>query len=279
MQSQKSPQMQIALFQDKKIRKTFHSNEWWFVIEDVILALIDSNDPKQYIQRIKQRDSELAKGWVQIVHTLEIQTSGGKQKMLCGNTKGLLRIIQSIPSQKAEPFKQWLAKVGYERIKEIADPELAMKRTKDLYKAKGYSEDWIEKRMRGIAIRDELTQEWKERGVKEGIEYAILTSEISKATFGITPKEYKKLKNLTNENLRDHMNDLELIFNMLGEKVTTEISKKEKPDSFDGNKKVAKRGGNIAGNARKETENELKESIVSKNNYLQSKKVVEKEKD
>ena len=164
----------IALFKGKEIRKTIHDNEWWFVVEDVVFALTDSRDPKQYIQRVKQRDSELKKGWVQIVHTLLIDTSGGLQKMNCANTEGIFRIIQSIPSPKAEPFKRWLARVGYERIQEIEDPELATKRTRALYKAKGYSDDWVEKRMRGIAIREELTDEWKNRDVKEQREYAIL---------------------------------------------------------------------------------------------------------
>jgi DNA-damage-inducible protein D len=177
----------IAVFKGKEIRKTFHNKEWWFVVEDAVLALIDSSDSKQYIQRMKQRDPELGKGWVQIVHTLLIDTSGGKQKMNCANTEGIFRIIQSIPSPKAEPFKRWLAKVGYERVQEIEDPELATKRTRALYKAKGYSDDWIEKRMRGIAIREELTEEWKNREVKREREYAILTAEIAKAAFGITP--------------------------------------------------------------------------------------------
>jgi hypothetical protein len=162
-----NPETRIALFQRKEVRRTIHNNEWWFVVEDVVLALIESRDPKQYIQRMKQRDPELGKGWVQIVHTLSIPTDGGPQPMLCSNTEGLFRIIQSIPSPKAEPFKRWLAKVGYERIQEIEDPELATKRTRAIYKAKGYSDDWIEKRMRSIAIRDELTDEWKKRGVKQ----------------------------------------------------------------------------------------------------------------
>ena len=195
----------IAIFQQKEIRKTFYQDEWWFVIEDVVLALISSNDPKQYIQRMKQRDPELAKGYVQFVHTLDVSTEGGNQKMLCANTEGIFRIIQSIPSPKAEPFKLWLAKVGYERVQEIEDPELATKRTREIYRAKGYSEAWIEKRMRGIEVRETLTNEWKNRGVKEGQEYAILTAEISRATFGMTPSEYQKFKGLQKENLRDHV--------------------------------------------------------------------------
>ena len=202
----------IAVFKGKEIRKTIHNDEWWFVVEDVVQLLTDSKDPKQYIQRTKQRDIELKKGWVQIVHTLSIDTVGGPQKMNCANTEGIFRIIQSIPSPKAEPFKRWLAKVGYERVQEIEDPELATKRTRALYKAKGYTDDWIEKRMRGIAIREELTDEWKNRGVKTSPEYAILTAEISKASFGMTPSEYKKFKGLDRENLRDHMTNLRSSF-------------------------------------------------------------------
>ena len=186
----------IAIFKGKGVRKTIHNNEWWFVVEDAVLALIDSRDAKQYIQKMKQRDPELSKGWVQIVHTLSIDTSGGKQQMLCANTEGLLRIIQSIPSPKAEPFKRWLARVGYERVQEIEDPELATKRTRALYKAKGYSDSWIEKRMRGINVREKLTNEWKNRNVGAEREYAILTAEISKATFGMTPSQYKDFKGL-----------------------------------------------------------------------------------
>ncbi|EKE16060.1 MAG: hypothetical protein ACD_11C00051G0002 [uncultured bacterium] len=259
----------IAIFQKKEIRKTIYNNEWWFVVEDVVLALIDSANVKDYINKMRARDAELSKGYGQIVHTLEMPTKGGKQKMNCANTEGIFRIIQSIPSSKAEPFKRWLAKVGYERVQEIEDPELAAKRTRTLYKLKGYPENWIEKRMRGIAIREELTDEWKKRGVKEQKEYEILTAEISKASFGLTPSEYKKLKGLKRQNLRDHLNDLELIFNMLGERVTTEISQQEKPDTFVKNKMVAKRGGGVAGNARKQTEKELDRPIVSKENYLQ----------
>lgn len=258
----------IALFRGSKIRRTIFHNEWWFVIEDVVLALIDSRDSKQYIQRMRQRDNELDKGWVQLVHTLEVQTSGGRQKMLCANTEGIFRIVQSIPSQKAEPFKRWLAKVGYERIQEIEDPELATKRTRMLYKAKGYSDGWIEKRMRGIAIREELTDEWKNRGAREQKDYEILTAEISKATFGITPKEYKEAKGLQRQNLRDHMDDLELIFTMLGERSTTEIHREENSHGVPKLKVDASIGGSIAGGARKQLEKKLGRSIVSKKNYL-----------
>ncbi|OGW24080.1 MAG: phage antirepressor protein [Nitrospirae bacterium GWC2_42_7] len=271
----------IAVFRGRAIRKTIHSNEWWFVVEDVVLALIDSNDPKQYIQRMKQRDPELAKGWVQIVHTLFIDTSGGKQKMNCANTEGVFRIIQSIPSHKAEPFKRWLARVGYERVQEIENPELATKRTRALYKAKGYSDDWIEKRMRGIAIREELTDEWKKREIKEKREYEILTAEIAKAAFGITPSTHKKLKGLKRENLRDHMNDLELIFSMLGEAATTEITRVDDAKGFHESKHAARKGGEVAGKARKDLEKKTGRKVVAKENYLiepESRKRLERKK-
>ncbi len=190
--------MSIKLFESKQIRSVWNETEekWYFVIEDVISILTDSKDPKQYIKKMRQRDLELSKGWVQFVPTLMVDTAGGPQKMNCANAESLLRIIQSIPSPKAEPFKLWLAKVGAERLAEIENPEIATQRTRELYKLKGYPDDWIEKRMRSIAIREELTEEWKNRGVKEQIEYSILTAEISKATFGLTPKEYKEVKGL-----------------------------------------------------------------------------------
>ena len=267
MEKDKQP-TQIAIFKGVEIRKTLHNNEWWFVVEDVAFALTDSKDPKQYINKMRKRDPELAKGWVQFVHTLSIETVGGPQKLNCANTEGIFRIIQSIPSPKAEPFKRWLAKVGYERIQEIEDPELATKRTRALYKAKGYPDDWIEKRMRSIAIREELTDEWKNRGVAEQKDYAILTAEISKAAFGLTPSEYKKLKGLKQQNLRDHMNDLELIFSMLGEAATTEITRNRDTQGFDENKEAAIEGGSVAGNARKELETKSGKKVVSKKNYL-----------
>ncbi|MFH1526333.1 MAG: BRO family protein, partial [Bacteroidota bacterium] len=216
-------------------------------------------------ERLRKEGSEV----VTICHRLKLLAQDGKMRTTdCANTEGIFRIIQSIPSPKAEPFKRWLAKVGYERVQEIEDPELAQQRMKMLYEQKGYSKDWIDKRLRGIAIRQNLTDEWKDRGIESKKGYSILTAEISKATFGMTPNEYKKFKKLKRENLRDHMTDLELIFNMLGEKVTTEISKREEPDTFDKNKQVAKRGGGVAGNARKEAEKEIGKSIVSSDNYL-----------
>ncbi len=261
-------QNKLVVFKNKEIRRMLYNDEWWFVVEDVVLALIDSKDPKQYIQRMKQRDQELGKGWVQIVHTLSVKTAGGKQRMVCANTEGIFRIIQSIPSPKAEPFKRWLAKVGYERVQEIEDPELATKRTKALYQAKGYSEDWIEKRMRGIAVRDALTDEWQKRGIEKDPEYTILTAEISKAAFGVTPSEYKNLKGLERENLRDHMTDLELIFSMLGEAATTEIARKKDAQGFGENKTAARKGGKIAGDARENLEIETGKKVVSSGNYL-----------
>ena len=261
----------IKLFESNQIRTVWNEKDekWYFVVEDVVLILTDSKDPKQYIKRIRQRDKELAKGWVQIVPTLWVQTAGGKQQMGCANAKGLLRIIQSIPSPKAEPFKQWLAQVGSDRLEEIENPELAAQRTRELYKLKGYPDDWIEKRMRSIAIREELTEEWKNRGVKEQIEYSILTAEISKATFGLTPSQYKKIKGLKSQNLRDHMTDLELIFSMLGEASTTEIVKTQNPKGFIQNQKAAKQGGAVAGNARLELESRTGKKVVSTDNYLQ----------
>ena len=261
----------IALFKGRGIRKIIYNNEWCFSVVDVCAALTDSVDAGAYWRKLKQRLTEEGSEVVTFCHGLKLPAPDEKMRETdCANTEGIFRIIQSIPSPKAEPFKRWLAKVGYERVQEIEDPELATKRTKMLYKLKGYSENWIEKRMRGIAIREELTDEWQKRGVKEQKEYEILTAEISKATFGVTPSEYKKLKGLKRQNLRDHMDDLELIFNMLGERVTTEISQQEKPDTFVKNKKVAERGGKVAGNAREQTEKEIGRSVVSKKNYLQT---------
>jgi len=265
------PPAKIAVFKNREIRKTLHNNEWWFVISDVVEALIDTPNAKDYIRKMRDRDIELGKGWGQIVTPLSISTSGGDQKLNCANTEGIFRIIQSIPSPKAEPFKRWLAKVGYERIQEIENPELAIKRTRATYQLKGYSDEWIEKRMRGIDVRKNLTDEWKKRGVKGEDEYSILTSEISKAAFGLTPEEYKRHKGLDkpNENLRDHMTDLELIFNMLGEAATTEIAQKRDVIGFDPNKKAAHDGGTVAGNARKDLEKQSGKKVVSAVNYKQ----------
>lgn len=258
----------LVVFQDQKIRRIWFNEEWWFVATDIITALTDSKDPSGYLKDMRRRDEGFAQGWGQIAAPLPIQTQGGIQNLNCVSTKGALRLVQSVPSKKAEPFKQWLAKTGYERIQEIQNPELAQKRMKELYKAKGYSEDWIEKRVRGIAIREELTDEWDKRGVKTEKEYAILTAEISKATFGMTPSEYKEFKGLQKENLRDHMNDLELIFTMLGERVTTEITTTKDTQGFTENKNAAKEGGEVAGNARRDAEKRIGKSIISSENYV-----------
>lgn len=259
----------LVVFKDKQIRRTLHNNEWWFSVADVIEALTESANVKDYIKKMRKRDLELNSNWGTICPPLElIAPDGKKRKTQCANTEGIFRIIQSIPSPKAEPFKRWLAKVGYERVQEIEDPELATARTRELYRAKGYSEAWIEKRMRGIAVRAELTEEWKNRGVGEAPEYAILTAEISKAAFGMTPAEYKEHKGLERENLRDHMTDLELIFSMLGEAATTEIARKQDAQGFPENRVAARKGGKIAGDAREKLEIETGEKVATEENYL-----------
>ena len=260
----------IKLFESQKIRTVWNDSDqkWYFVLVDVIQVLTETTNPTDYIKKMRKRDELLSQGWGQLVTPLLVETAGGKQKLNCANAQGLLRIIQSIPSPKAEPFKLWLAKVGSERLEEIENPELATQRTRELYKLKGYPDDWIEKRMRSIAIREELTEEWKNRGIKEQIEYSILTAEISKATFGITPSQYKQLKGIKSQNLRDHMTDLELIFSMLGEASTKEIVINTNPKGFEQNKKVAKAGGKIAGDARKQLEIKSGKKVVSSQNYL-----------
>ena len=260
----------LVVFQGKKIRRIWNNDEWWFSVVDIVGVLTDSEDSRNYWKVLKHRLKEEGSEVVTKCNQLKLAASGGKYyETDCANTESIFRIIQSIPSKKAEPFKQWLAKVGYERVQEIENPELAQKRMKEIYKAKGYSEDWIEKRVRGIAIRDELTDEWKKRGVETDKEYAILTAEISKATFGLTPSEYQKLKGLKKENLRDHMNDLELIFAMLGERVTTEITKSKDAQEFDECEVAAKEGGEVAGNARKDAERRIGKPIITDENYLE----------
>ena len=231
----------LVVFQGKNIRRIWFNEEWWFVAADIIEAITESKDPSGYLKDMRRRDEGFAQGWGQIATPLLVDTKGGKQSMNCVSVKGAFRLIQSVPSPNAEPFKQWLAQVGYKRVQEIENPELATKRTRMLYKLKGYSEDWIEKRMRGIAIREELTDEWKNRGAKEQKDYEILTAEISKATFGVTPSEYKMLKGLKRENLRDHMDDFELIFNMLGERAQKSIAMKIQKgwQSFEATRKLA----------------------------------------
>lgn len=260
----------IAVFKGKEVRKTVHDNEWWFSVVDVVGVLTDSENPRDYWYRMKIRDKdESGVELSTMCRQLKLESSDGKKyETDCANTEGIFRIIQSIPSPKAEPFKRWLARVGYERIQEIENPELATKRTRAIYKAKGYSDDWIEKRMRGIAIREELTDQWQKRGIKEPKEYEILTAEISKATFGLTPSAYKKYKRLKRQNLRDHMTDLELIFSMLGEASTKEIAVNKDTQGFTENKQAAFEGGSVAGNARKELERKSGKKVSTRENYL-----------
>ena len=261
----------LVVFEDKNIRRTWFNDEWYYSLVDIVEALTESVNPTDYLKKLRKRDEELGIYLGTNCPHVEMLTEIGKKRIvLAGNTKNIFRIIQSISSKKAEPFKLWLAKVGYERVQEIQNPELAQKRMKEIFRQKGYSDDWIEKRVRGIAIRDELTDEWSNRGIKTKKEYSILTAEISKATFGMTPSESQQLKGLKKENLMDHMNDLELIFSMLGERVTTEITKNKDAIGFDENKTAAKDGGEVAGNARKDAEKRIGKSIISNNNYLES---------
>ncbi len=266
----------MVLFEGKKIRKVWHKEEWWFSVVDIVEGLAGTQRPRKYWSDLKIKLIDEGFQLSDFIGHLKIEANDGKKYLTdCTNTEGAFRIIQSIPSPKAEPFKLWLAKIGYERVEEIKDPELAQKRMKEIYRSKGYSDAWIEKRVRGIAIRDELTDEWKMRDVKKEVEFAILTSEISKETFGMTPKEYKKFKDLKNENLRDHMDELELIFSMLGEKVTSEITTNKNKQGFDECKVAAKEGGGVAGNARKEAEKKIGKPVSTKDNYTQ---ISEKEK-
>ena len=269
----------MVVFKGRKIRRVWHGDEWWFVLTDIVEALTDSVNPKGYIKDMRRRDEELSKGWGQIATPLEIQTTGGKQKMNCTNTEGAFRMIQSIPSPKAEPFKRWLAKVGYERVQEIDNPELAQERMKRLYEQKGYSKEWIDKRLRGIAVRQELTYEWKNRGVNEGVEFGILTNEISNATFGKTVEEYKQFKGLKKHNLRDHMDGIELILTMLGEATTTRLTDNRDSQKFPELQKDAKDGGDVAGSTRKNIESKLGQSVISDDNYLEVPEKVKRLKD
>jgi len=261
----------IVVFQGKQVRKIMVNNEWWFSVVDVCGVLTDSADAGAYWRKLKQRLIEEGSEVVTFCHGLKLEAADGKCYLTdCANTEGIFRIIQSIPSPKAEPFKRWLAKVGYERVREIENPELGAKRTRELYRAKGYSEEWIEKRMRGIAIREELTSEWDKRNVGREKEYAILTAEIAKASLGGTPHEHKKLKGLKRENLRDHMTDLELIFSMLGEAATTEITKTTDARGFQENQQASRKGGEVAGVARKDLEQKTGKKIASCENYLRT---------
>tara|TARA_Y100000310_G_scaffold324835_1_gene387228 strand:+ start:4515 stop:5348 length:834 start_codon:yes stop_codon:yes gene_type:complete len=253
----------LVVFQGKNIRRIWHKEQWYFSVVDVIKVLTDSPSPRQYWGKVKDREFssiQVSPIWVR----LKLRAEDNKfRETDCANTKSMFRIIQSIPSKKAEPFKQWLAKVGYERVREIENPELAFQRMRETYRAKGYSESWIQDRIRGIAIRGELIKEWSQRGVKTGKDFSILSAEIAKATFGITPRQHKTIKGLGKENIRDHMTDLEMIFSMLGEKATTEIAKAKDAQGFMENEVAAKKGGRVAGDARKKLQIHTGESVVS----------------
>ena len=262
----------LIVFQDKKIRRIWQDNEWFFSVVDVVEALTESTDAKDYLYRLKKRELEsVGIELSTFCRQLKLQSSDGKYYSTdCASTKNMFRIIQSIPSPKAEPFKQWLAQVGYDRVKEIENPELAQDRVKEYYEFKGYPKEWIDKRLRGIVIRQDLTGEWRSRGIEEEKDFAILTNEISRATFGKTVGEYKKFKGLQrpNQNLRDHMTDWELILNMVGEKATTDITIAKDTKGLPKLKQTAKEGGDIAKNTRKELEQKIGKSILSKDNYL-----------
>ncbi len=259
----------LVVFQGKHIRRSWYNKEWYFSVVDVVSALETSTIPKRYWSDLKIGLKEEGFEVYDIIVRLKLRAEDGKLRETdCANTKSMFRIIQSIPSKKAEPFKRWLAKVGYERVQEIENPELAQKRMKEIYKSKGYSDDWIEKRARGMAVRDELTDEWGKRGVKTKRDYSILTADISKATFGLTPNQYKKFKGLKQQNLRDHMDDIELILTMLGEATTTRFTRHRDSKKFPQLKKDAKDGGNVAGSTRKNIEKKLRKSAISRDNYI-----------
>jgi DNA-damage-inducible protein D len=270
----------IIVFQNKKIRRIWYQNQWYFSVIDIVFALTESENPRNYWNMIKNR--ELKTSGIELYTKcvrLKLRSADGKmRKTDCANTESLLRLIQSIPSKKAEPFKRWLAKVGYERIQEIENPELAQKRIKEYYRTKGYSDKWIEKRMRGIVVRDELTEEWDKRGARVGRDYSILTSEISKATFGLTPTEYKELESLNRENLRDHMDDMELILTMFGEAATTRLHQDRDSQGFRKLRKDAMVGGNVAGIARNSFEEQLGKSIITDENYLSESEISKRKK-
>lgn len=262
---------ELAVFEGKQIRRVWHSSQWYFSVTDMVHILTESSIPKRYWSDLKARLQEEGYEPYDEIVQLKLLAEDGKMRLTdCVNTENAFRIIQSIPSRKAEPFKLWLAKVGYERVQEIQNPELAQKRMREIYKAKGYSDEWIEKRARGIAIRDELTGEWGKRGAKAEREFAILTAEISKAIFDMTPSQYKNHKGLRNENLRDHMDDIELILTMLGEATTTRLTKDRDSQELPKLKNDAKDGGEVAGSARKDIESKLGKSVVSKENYLKA---------
>ena len=262
-------QNKLVVFQEKGIRRLWHNEEWWFSVVDVIEVLTESSDPKRYWADLKRRTEKEAGDKVfAFCEPLKMQTAGGKQNVICANTEGMFRIIQSIPSPKAEPFKQWLARVGYERVQEIENPELAAQRARQYYKDLGYSDAWIETRLKSVEVREQLTDEWKGRGVKEGMEYSILTAEISKATFGMIPSEYQKFKGLKRENLRDHMTDIELIFTMLGEAQTRQEAIGDDAQGFDENRNAAMKGGKAAGKALNAFEKQTGKKVSTPDNFL-----------
>jgi DNA-damage-inducible protein D len=264
-----NPETRVARFRKRQIRRTIHNNEWWFVITDVVAALTDSVDPQGYLKDMRRRDPELTKGWGQIATPLSIQTAGGPQKLNCANTEGIFRIIQSIPSPRVEPLKRWLARVGRERIDEIENPELAMARMQELYEKKGYPKEWIDKRMRGIAVRQDLTDEWQNRGARSSIEYAILTNEIMQGAFDLKVEEYKQVKGLERENLRDHMTDIELILTMLAEATTTELHRDRDSRGLEPLNKDAQDGGAVAGRTRQDIETQTGKPVISAENFKQ----------
>ena len=267
----------IQLFEDRKIRTAWdeEQEEWYFSVQDVIAVLAESSDPKQYIKKMRARDPELSANWGTICTPVQRLAADGKmRKIQAANTEGLLRIIQSIPSPKAEPFKRWLAQVGRERIEETIDPEQAIDRALETYQKKGYDTDWIHQRLLSIRVRNELTAEWQERGVQQGKEYAILTDEITKAWSGMTTRQYKKLKGLKKENLRDNMSTMEIVLNMLAEATTTELSKAHQPEGFSESQKIAHRGGSYAGQVRQDIEKDTGRPVITSQNAAQLNAVV-----
>ena len=267
----------IQLFEDRNIRTAWdeEQEEWYFSVQDVIAVLAESSDPKQYIKKMRARDPELSANWGTICTPVQMLAADGKmRKIQAANTEGLLRIIQSIPSPKAEPFKRWLAQVGRERIEETIDPEQAIDRALETYQKKGYDTDWIHQRLLSIRVRNELTAEWQERGVQQGKEYAILTDEITKAWSGMTTRQYKKLKGLKKENLRDNMSTMEIVLNMLAEATTTELSKAHQPEGFSESQKIAHRGGSYAGQVRQDIEKDTGRPVITSQNAAQLNAVV-----
>ena len=267
----------IQLFEDRKIRTAWdeEQEEWYFSVQDVVAVLAESSDAKQYIKKMRTRDPELSANWGTICTPVQMPAADGKmRKIQAANTEGLLRIIQSIPSPKAEPFKRWLAQVGRERIEETIDPEQAIDRALETYQKKGYDTDWIHQRLLSIRVRNELTAEWQECGVQQGKEYAILTDDITKAWSGMTTRQYKKLKGLKKENLRDNMSTMEIVLNMLAEATTTELSKAHQPEGFSESQKIARRGGSYAGQVRQDIEKDTGRPVITSQNAAQLNAVV-----